>query len=165
MQQFINKSGFTLVEITLALLILAVGLVGILTLFPVGFDALARSANITKATFLAQEKMEDLKREGYGGPTVGTIGAVITATHGSYPDPNLGSSGNFGSDYPNYEYDIFGWDGILDTTAARVFTGSICEVKIVVYWPANAGEPGPPKSNRDGQRKVELYLYIAKYGP
>ncbi|GAF87606.1 unnamed protein product, partial [marine sediment metagenome] len=65
-----HKSGFTLIEITVALLILAVGLVGILTLFPVGFDAAGRAANITKATFLAQKLIEDLKREGYDGETV-----------------------------------------------------------------------------------------------
>ena len=50
-----NKSAFTLIEVTIALLILAVGLVGILALFPVGFDASGRAANLTEATFLAQE--------------------------------------------------------------------------------------------------------------
>lgn len=61
-----NTSAFTLIEIVIALLVLAVGLIGILSLFPVGFDALGRSSNITKATFLAQKDIEEAKRLGYG---------------------------------------------------------------------------------------------------
>ena len=60
-----NKYGFTLIEITVALLVVAIGLVGILTLFPVGFDAAGMAGHSTVATFLAQEKLEDCKVVGY----------------------------------------------------------------------------------------------------
>lgn len=61
-----NKSAFTLIEIIIALVILTVGLVSILALFPVGLDAMSRAANTTKATFLAQADMEEAKRLGHG---------------------------------------------------------------------------------------------------
>ena len=61
-----NKSAFTLIEITIALLVLTVGLLGILALFPVGLDASGMAAMTTKATFLAQEDIEEAKRLGYG---------------------------------------------------------------------------------------------------
>ena len=107
MQQLINKSGFTLIEITLALLILAVGLVGILTLFPVGFDASVRAANITKATFLAQEKIEDAKVAGYDG--------VVNV-----------SKTQFAAPYDNFEYEV---------AVSDVIAGSLYKVAVTVYWP------------------------------
>ncbi len=132
-----NKSGFTLIEITVALLILAVGLVGILTLFPVGFDAAGRAANITKATFLAQKLIEDLKREGYGT----TVQSALTETIYEV---------DLDAPYSNYEYEISADDSMFGSLAA-----SICEVTVTVYWPAGA----------DNQRSVELKTYIAKYEP
>jgi len=59
------ERGFTLIEITIALLVLAIGLVGILSLFPVGFDAAGRSMHTTTATMLAQRLIEDCKVQGY----------------------------------------------------------------------------------------------------
>lgn len=110
-----SLTGFTLIEITIALLILTVGLVGILALFPVGFDAAGRAGNITTATFLAQEKMEDLKREGYNGATVAAALAVTQS--------------RLFTDYPNYRWEV-------DTNQ----TGSnYREVIVRVYWPA--GQP------------------------
>jgi uncharacterized protein (TIGR02598 family) len=60
-----RKNGFTLLEIVIALAILAIGLVGILSLFPVGFEASRRASMLTEATIHAQQKMEEFKQEGY----------------------------------------------------------------------------------------------------
>ena len=56
-----NNRGFTFIEISIALLILGVGLISILALFPIGFEAAARAFTLTRATFLAQGLMEELK--------------------------------------------------------------------------------------------------------
>jgi len=60
-----SKKGFTLLEIVIALAILAIGLVGILSLFPVGFEASRRASMLTEATIHAQQKMEEFKQGGY----------------------------------------------------------------------------------------------------
>lgn len=54
------KRGFSLLELIIAIGVLAIGLVGILQIFPVGLRATYRSGMITKATFLAQNKMEEV---------------------------------------------------------------------------------------------------------
>jgi len=113
------KFGFTLIEITIALLILAVGLVGILTLFPVGFDAAGRAGNITVATFLAQGVMEDLKREGYDSTTIEA--ALSETQHRSF------------SNYPNYRGEI----------GANQEGPNYRQVIVRVYWPAG----GPNEQN------------------
>ena len=97
----------------MALLILTIGLVGVLALFPVGFEAVARSINTTVATFLAQELLEDAKLAGYDG-----VDGMET------------SSGTWGAPYDNYEYtlqvttDIDGLD--------------LKQVDVEIFWPAGA---------------------------
>lgn len=161
-RRFLSLTGFTLVEITIALLILAVGLVGILSLFPVGFDASARAASVTEATFLAQGLMENLKREGYddgdGDDTTQTTIQQILSS-GNY------QSGTCDDDY--YEFEIHADDSMFSVD----LQGSIVEVTVNIFWPADAGGPEddndgtPTGENRDGQRNVELVTYIANYEP
>ncbi len=132
-----RNNAFTLIEITIALLVVAIGLVGVLTLFPVGFDASGRAAKITEATFLAQELLEDAKRVGYTGFTAGTTLNEV-----------------FAAPYTNYEYDMFTYDtGVID----------LKEIVVRVYWPSNS--IGTPNGETYGQRLVELSTYLAKYEP
>ena len=60
-----TKCAFTLIEIITALAILAIGLLSILALFPVGFHASKRAADFTQATIFAQDKMEEVKMKGF----------------------------------------------------------------------------------------------------
>ena len=79
----LNKSsGFTLIEIVISLGILLIGILAILALFPVGFDSASRSADLTKATIFAQDKMEEIKRIGYGASGVSTA-------NGAFSDPRF----------------------------------------------------------------------------
>ncbi|MCK4519399.1 MAG: type II secretion system protein [Candidatus Omnitrophica bacterium] len=60
-----KSKGFTLLEIVIALAILAIGMVGILSLFPVGFQASRRASMLTEATIHAQQEIENFKLGGY----------------------------------------------------------------------------------------------------
>jgi len=84
MRPLCNESGFTLFEILIAVAILAVGSVGTtaLTLSMVRGNAI--SNNITTATTLAQDKLEDIKRLGYAAAVSGTEDYGAIANYSSY---------------------------------------------------------------------------------
>ncbi len=58
------KKGFTLIEILVALVILALGLVIVFNLFPLGLQSLAYSRKLNEVSFLAQKKLEEVKTQG-----------------------------------------------------------------------------------------------------
>lgn len=63
-----RNTGFTLVEILLALAILGTGLVGILSVFTVGTNTVRRTIALTEAGFIVQMVFEDFKRQGHTNP-------------------------------------------------------------------------------------------------
>lgn len=97
-------TGFTLIEIVISMAILAVGLVGILSLFPVGFDSAKRSMNLTQASLYAQGKLAEIKRDGF--PEVDT-------KEGAFIDPN-------------YKWELV----VTDETPA----GYLRKVELTVKW-------------------------------
>ncbi len=60
-----RDKGFSLLELIIAVAVLAIGLVGILQIFPVGLRASQRAGMMTKAAFLAQNKIEEVKISGF----------------------------------------------------------------------------------------------------
>lgn len=86
------KTGFTLIEIVISFAIVAVGMVGILSLFPVGFDSARRSINDTQVSFYGQQTMAQIKL-GTFPPIANTSGfpPIINAT-GTFADPNYSYS-------------------------------------------------------------------------
>ena len=68
-----NNSGFTLIEVLIAMVILSVGLLGTAALITGIINSNKLSNKISTATVLAQDKMEDIKRLEYSGmPTSDT---------------------------------------------------------------------------------------------
>lgn len=65
-----HKSGFTFVEILIALLLFSLGIVGLLRIFPLDRRYLAQSASQTQAIFLAQEEIEKVRADTYANLTI-----------------------------------------------------------------------------------------------
>ncbi|NVL90369.1 MAG: prepilin-type N-terminal cleavage/methylation domain-containing protein [Desulfobacterales bacterium] len=62
-----NNKGFTLLEILIAMVILSIGLLGMAVLTGGIMRGNTFSNELTTATTLAQDRMEDIKRAGYSG--------------------------------------------------------------------------------------------------
>lgn len=81
--------GFTLVEIMVALLVLTVGFLGVIGLLYTTIDRNRFAGQITEATTLAQDKIEQLKAWGYAATstineTVPGLTATATTPDGIY---------------------------------------------------------------------------------
>ena len=74
-----SEKGVGLIEIIVAILIYGIGISAALKTLPVSSKATSRAQNITKATNLAQEKIEELMGSQFGS-------ADLTA--GSHSDPD-----------------------------------------------------------------------------
>ncbi|MBI5788186.1 MAG: type II secretion system protein [Candidatus Schekmanbacteria bacterium] len=81
-----QKSGFTLLEVTLALTILSIGLGICLQLFSGSLQAVQKSEKYTDAVFLAQSKMEEWTLKD--------------------PLEEVAESGDFGSDYSDFSWHV-----------------------------------------------------------
>jgi len=60
------KQGFTLIELIIAIFVLAVGIVGVLYMFPMGTQIGKSAQMATTATQLGQAKIEELVSKSYG---------------------------------------------------------------------------------------------------
>lgn len=67
------KNGFTLIESLIALLVIGIGLIVVLQVFPSGFSIEKNSQLETQATLIAQEKIESLSALSFSEIAAGTI--------------------------------------------------------------------------------------------
>jgi len=109
-----NKSGFSLLELIIAIAVLAVGLVGVLQIFPIGLRASQRAGMMTKAAFLAQNKIEDVKLTGFDAIT-------------ELP-PKIPLSGKDGDFEWNIKIDDVNLEGVENSSEMR-------KVTVILTWP------------------------------
>lgn len=94
---FKNEQGFTLLELILCIVILAVGLTGVLSYFTQGMRNSSYAQNIAIATILAQDLMEEIKSKCWdqtattvspcsGAVTPSAIGPDGVETRATYND-------------------------------------------------------------------------------
>ncbi len=104
-----NHSGFTLLEVVIALAVLAVALVALLTLRNRDIALQAHARHLVTATSLAKQKLEELSR-------------VTEADRQQ-------SSGDFGERHPGYV-----WNQEMQPTLVPAWL----EVTVTVSWPEGA---------------------------
>jgi type IV pilus assembly protein PilV len=60
-----SEQGFTLIEVVVALTVLAIGIVGLSVVFPLAMRDVSKSGSTTKAVQLCQQKMEEFQMLAY----------------------------------------------------------------------------------------------------
>ena len=78
-----KNNGFTLLEVLVAIVILTAGLLGMASLTGTIIHGNKLSNDLTTATTLAQDKMEDIQRVGYSGVTSETK-ALLSSPYDEY---------------------------------------------------------------------------------
>ena len=111
-----KNAGFTLLEVLVAMVILAVGLLGMASLSVGIIKGNELSKEVSSATTCAREKMEDMERLGYAN-TSATSGTVTEAY-------------NSITQYPHYKREI---TTTVDTPATDMKT-----ITITVYWDSDS---------------------------
>lgn len=82
-----NKpKGFTLIESTIAIVVLLVGLLAVMQFFPFSIQIIGDANNRTIASNLALSKLEEIKSQSYDDISTGTLEAkqVVSADSTSY---------------------------------------------------------------------------------
>jgi type IV pilus modification protein PilV len=60
-----NQAGFSLIELLISILILAIGIIGIMALFPQSYNYVGSAGRLSAMNHLAQQKLDELRRLGY----------------------------------------------------------------------------------------------------
>ena len=70
-----KQEGFSLIEVLVSIFIVAIGILAIIQLFPLGMNINSSSERLSVASSLAQTKIEELLSESYNDLPVGTAEA------------------------------------------------------------------------------------------
>lgn len=134
-----NNSGFSLLEILIALAILVVGVASVVNMFPVGLHAAKRGADFTMAGTLGQAKMAELIYLGYNNWS--DIDSDLTGD----PEVSGYSSGEKNSfpDFSGYKWHI----NMADDEHA---IAKLAKATLWIYW-----------NDRGTERYATFITYIA----
>ncbi|MFC2149129.1 prepilin-type N-terminal cleavage/methylation domain-containing protein [Candidatus Auribacterota bacterium] len=118
MKHFNRSKAFTFIEIVAAIAILAVGLLSIITLFPVGINNAKNAAFRTRAIIIGEKKIEELK-------ATKTFTQLLTI--------------NLTEQDPTNTFQIVSKGS--DVTLIDGATGKLCKVDVTVEWPLSQADP------------------------
>ena len=115
-----NNNGFTLLEILIAIVLLCIGLLAMASLTVGIMGGNLFSNQLTTATTLAQDKMEDIRRLGYDGmPNSDTLDPPDTEDYGDIED------------YPEYKRET------ATDVDYSVAGAGLKKITVTVFWDLN----------------------------
>jgi type IV pilus assembly protein PilV len=128
-----KTGGFTLLEVLVAMVILAVGLLGMASLSVGIIKGNELSKEVSSATTCAREKMEDVERLGYAN--ISEVDSTVTEAYNSM------------TEYLQYKRET-----VIDVDAFTNAAGDVLDMKIItitVYWDSDS-------------HQIQLKTFLAK---
>ena len=129
--------GFSLVEVTLAIAVVAIGLVGIMALFPLGMDAVRQAADSTQMMAIGQDAIAYYQQEAVSSNCYAGYPSAIDPTQVIDPSSPLGFgsySNNIVIDGSWYRIEAVVTNAGYSTIAFGIpLTNMISRVQIGVY--------------------------------
>ncbi len=137
-----SQSGFTLIEIGIAIFILAAGLIGILTVFPIGIEYTKKMAKYSNAAILSELAMSDLKEN----DIVGIVGTMTAGQSYTYPDlSNINKAQYFEDSSGNIIFAQYFWQAVVKGITAT--DTNMTRIQIPIFWSFNPSQFGTGTAN------------------
>ncbi len=183
----LNHSGFTLIEVLIAMVVFTIGMLAITYMQGISAKGCADSSSFTWATTIAQQKLEDIIAEGYGSNFITenysneTELFQVDSDGDGIPAVYLTSSGTVSTDPDEIVNGPRIDEGTLDTNEALVTSSDIaglphnfiyfyrvsnefplpnmCTVVVHVYW----YETAPDINGRGEIRHVKASTILSKW--
>ncbi len=124
------RRGLTLLEIILAIGIVAVAILAMILVFTKGLRLVSQSSQVTGATQVARQMLEVVKERGYAQITTGNY-------DGTVPDLPNGTTGFPPLPYPSVVLNKIEYTISVEATTAGM-PANLIAVKVDVFWNARS---------------------------
>jgi prepilin-type N-terminal cleavage/methylation domain-containing protein len=133
-ERFREESGYSLVEVMVAIMILAIAIIPMVSMFDMGLQTATTASNYDKARALAKKQMENAQSLPYGTVKTNFPSAAPCTFDGS----GLCESSNLQDpEFPNFRYTIRKQFVQLNASGTLVNTGEdkgMMRITVVVGW-------------------------------
>ncbi|GAX60866.1 pilus assembly protein [Candidatus Scalindua japonica] len=107
-----SNNGFTLIEIGIAVFILGIGLISMLTLFPIGVDSMKKVEQYSNTSVLVESVISYLQ----ANDVVGFVGT--NTGNNTYPDTDPDQDNQFTDSYGNTISAQYSWQAVVQNVTA-----------------------------------------------
>jgi len=133
-----SQDGFTLIEIGIAIFILAVGLVSMLTLLPIGVDSMKKVTQYTNAAVLSESAISYLK----ANDIVGFVGTNTGSN--TYPDTDPDQANQFEDSSGNTIFAQYSWQAVVNNETAD---NNLVRAQIAIFRNFDSSQFGTGTAN------------------
>ncbi len=144
-----SKAGFTLIEICIAIFILGVGLISMLSLFPIGVDSIKKVTQYSTAAILCESAISDLKAN--------DIVSIVSTQIGSntYPDAEIINKDKlFEDSAANTISSQYSWQAVLENITTD---NNLVRAQIAIFRNFNPSQFGTGMADFKNSSDIVFY--------
>ena len=131
-----SESGFTLIEIGIAIFILGVGLISMLTIFPIGVDSMKKVTQYSNAALLTESAISDLR----SNDIVSIVGTLTAGQSYTYPDINdINQDMQFVDSYGTTTHAQYSWQAVVENVTTDK---NLVRAQIAIFRNFNSAQFG-----------------------